>query len=156
MSLVACARRNLERNLELDRPNVRALLVDERAAKPKLPRKQKKHNAKTDPKRTDAALAYHESFGKCRHCGGAHWHRDCPKRKRDPAPDKATKTSGSAALAAAAAPSTNAADAAVGDALFSDGIGSVSFACDDNGAALCVRGTPAVKPYTPHEASVLP
>eukprot|EP00965_Chrysotila_dentata_P096774 3198392-Pleurochrysis_carterae.AAC.1 len=118
----------------------------------------KKHDKTADPKRVDATRVYDESFGKCRHCGGAHWHRDCPKRKRDPAPGKnakAAKNTGSAALAAAAAPD-DASDAAVGDALFSDGNGAVTFTCNDAGAALCVRGTPATVAGMHHTTCAYP
>eukprot|EP00965_Chrysotila_dentata_P056598 1877809-Pleurochrysis_carterae.AAC.1 len=53
--LSAAQAREVQRNLELDRPTGRALLADEQTAKVKERRKQKKTNAKADPKRIDAA-----------------------------------------------------------------------------------------------------
>eukprot|EP00965_Chrysotila_dentata_P210465 6185897-Pleurochrysis_carterae.AAC.3 len=83
--LSAAQAREVQRNFELDRPNGRALLAGDRLRKVKALRNAKKNEAspKGDPKRADSERKYHESFGKCRHCGGAHWHRDCPKRKTD-------------------------------------------------------------------------
>eukprot|EP00965_Chrysotila_dentata_P042768 1419826-Pleurochrysis_carterae.AAC.1 len=136
--------REIQRNLELERPNGRALLAESKF-KPKLPRKAAKNGVKpgmkVDPKRAAVDLKWHDKAGPCRHCGGRHWHRDCPRRKRDPAPDSRDKSTGNAALATDADMS----DAAIGEALFADGAGSrtVEFTTGAGGAALCVRGVPA-------------
>eukprot|EP00965_Chrysotila_dentata_P220522 6191828-Pleurochrysis_carterae.AAC.1 len=50
---------------------------------------------KRDPRRTKKpntfASQWSAKYGACRHCGGKHWHRDCPKRAK---PDAASKRDG--------------------------------------------------------------
>eukprot|EP00965_Chrysotila_dentata_P025333 842037-Pleurochrysis_carterae.AAC.1 len=134
--------REVQRNLELDRPNGRALLVD---SKHKFKSQRKLKNAVTgagtkgDPKRVASELKWHEKAGPCRHCGGRHWHRDCPRRKRDT--EQRDKSAGNVALATDA----DATDAAIGEALFSSGSGNhtIEFKAGAGGTALCVRGVPS-------------
>eukprot|EP00965_Chrysotila_dentata_P061739 2045073-Pleurochrysis_carterae.AAC.1 len=148
--------REVQRNLELDRPNGRARFAEPKS-KAKQPRKAKKPStgtdAKGDPKRASAELKWHEKAGPCRHCGGRHWHRDCPWRKRESAHQAQGGPTGAAALATEAA----ATDAIVGEALFSGNgrANTVEFTAGADGTALCVRGRPAAR-STPHDGSENP
>eukprot|EP00965_Chrysotila_dentata_P127401 4213167-Pleurochrysis_carterae.AAC.1 len=58
-------------------------------------------------------MKWHEGAGPCRHCGGRHWHRDCPRRQQNTVMEANGKRAGAAALAADA----EATDSALGDAL---------------------------------------
>eukprot|EP00965_Chrysotila_dentata_P135731 4487328-Pleurochrysis_carterae.AAC.1 len=145
--------REFQRNLELERPNGRALLAESKF-KHKLPRKPKKAGAgngsKGDPKRATAdSQQWHEKAGPCRHCGGRHWHRDCPRRK----PDSRDKGTGQAALAT----DVDATNAAIGEALFSNGAGgnTVEFTTGTGGTALCVRGVSSTARATSDNASTI-
>eukprot|EP00965_Chrysotila_dentata_P003482 113268-Pleurochrysis_carterae.AAC.2 len=55
-------------------------------------------------------------YVKCRHCGGTHWHRDCPKRHKARANDS-QPSKGRAALATADAKADENLDAAIGNVL---------------------------------------
>eukprot|EP00965_Chrysotila_dentata_P253860 6211466-Pleurochrysis_carterae.AAC.4 len=71
----------------------------------------------------------------CRHCGGKHWHRDCPRKPKK----TVNKGSDGRALAAPDTQLTSNVDD-VGAALFAQsGSASVAFAVPSEGLALCTR-----------------
>eukprot|EP00965_Chrysotila_dentata_P136207 4503472-Pleurochrysis_carterae.AAC.1 len=85
--------REVCRNIELDKPQGRAFFAK---PTPNAPRNrnakastERERNAHGDPSRNarDAkpkatSGAWTKDYVKCRHCGGTHWHRDCPKRRK--------------------------------------------------------------------------
>eukprot|EP00965_Chrysotila_dentata_P178081 5882359-Pleurochrysis_carterae.AAC.1 len=90
---------------------------------------------RTDPKRHDKPNTFEKEwtpkFSACRHCGGKHWHRDCPRK-----PKKATDKSADGRVLAT--PAGQPSDA--GTALFAQAEGaSVSFTVQSEGRALCTR-----------------
>eukprot|EP00965_Chrysotila_dentata_P015522 513456-Pleurochrysis_carterae.AAC.1 len=73
--------REVHRNLNANAG--RALLVQPSADKPGKPNGPAK---KRDPKRAvkpnTFSSQWSTKYGACRHYGGKHWHRDCPKRTK--------------------------------------------------------------------------
>eukprot|EP00965_Chrysotila_dentata_P016326 539645-Pleurochrysis_carterae.AAC.1 len=63
-----------------------------------------------------SAGTWNSSFTKSRHCGGTHWHRDCPKRRKATSDNEAKgrRTQGNVALASADASADDKLDAAIG------------------------------------------
>eukprot|EP00965_Chrysotila_dentata_P094003 3106791-Pleurochrysis_carterae.AAC.1 len=108
----------------------RALLAQRPGGKPAKPNKPVK---KRDPKRTEKpntfASQWNAKYGACRHCGGKHWHRDCPRRpKPDAAAKKGDTTNG--ALTTAAPES---------ELFAKDGGATVSFSVPSDARALCAH-----------------
>eukprot|EP00965_Chrysotila_dentata_P196827 6177830-Pleurochrysis_carterae.AAC.1 len=86
-----CEAREVKRNIELDRPQGRAFIAKrgDRPERDKSVAAQNDRAKRADPPRhacekkgKASAGAWNASFTKCRHCGGTHWHRDCPKDAR--------------------------------------------------------------------------
>eukprot|EP00965_Chrysotila_dentata_P244616 6206072-Pleurochrysis_carterae.AAC.1 len=143
------------RNIEFDKPQSRAFFAKP-SSNPPRDRDVKastghKQNARGDPARnardskskaTSGAWTW-KDYVKCRHCGGTHWHRDCPKRRKSV--DKTDKGKAHSVRAAEVLVSAAAAQDAAQDAALDDTIGNVLLASDarsrsiDVGKSFCVR-----------------
>eukprot|EP00965_Chrysotila_dentata_P101100 3338860-Pleurochrysis_carterae.AAC.1 len=132
--------RNVRRELELNPNTAHAFAVRSKEARSKT----------ADPKRPrpEPNEKWSNKWAPCRWCKGAHWHKDCPKRR-----SKGDKTSAKqdrrgsdsrAALAAAEADvdQKDVPDSALG-ALFARDGGDVAFTLDASGRALCLRSADA-------------
>eukprot|EP00965_Chrysotila_dentata_P051853 1721334-Pleurochrysis_carterae.AAC.1 len=133
--------REVRRSLELDKPAGRAYIAKQMA-------QTRDRNKRRDPlrrarnKKTGTTTGtLNSSYVRCRHCGGTHWHRDCPKRRkaRSDSDAKGRRASGSAALAgadAAGAAADEKLDAAIGDVLLTGDSRPRSI---EMGRAFCVQ-----------------
>eukprot|EP00965_Chrysotila_dentata_P210422 6185867-Pleurochrysis_carterae.AAC.1 len=85
-------------------------------------------------KQSDLAPAgpWTNRFVKCHHCGGSHWHRDCPKRhkSKDSKVQQGLPLNGCAALAGADAIADKNLDAAIGNVLLAANAQPRSFESD--------------------------
>eukprot|EP00965_Chrysotila_dentata_P074732 2469366-Pleurochrysis_carterae.AAC.1 len=88
--------REVCRNIELDKPQGRAFIAKPTSNAPRNRNAkaltERERSARGDPSRSArdlkpkaAAGAWTKDYVKCRHCGGTHWHRDCPKRRKSAA-----------------------------------------------------------------------
>eukprot|EP00965_Chrysotila_dentata_P068602 2267010-Pleurochrysis_carterae.AAC.1 len=88
---------------------------------------------KRDPKRTEKpntfASQWNAKYGACLHCGGKHWHGDCPRR---PKPDAVAKKDGSANRALTTAVPES-------ELFVKDGGATVSFSVPSDARALCAH-----------------
>eukprot|EP00965_Chrysotila_dentata_P104933 3465929-Pleurochrysis_carterae.AAC.2 len=106
--------REVRRNIELDKPQGRAFIAKQLGRPTPAPATAPSHarGKRGDPPRhardkggKAQAGAWNKRFVKCRHCGGSHWHRDCPKwrKAKDDSSGKRSGPAGTTAYAAAEA-----------------------------------------------------
>eukprot|EP00965_Chrysotila_dentata_P112331 3713551-Pleurochrysis_carterae.AAC.1 len=123
----------------------RAFLAQQEAAALKTTDKARdkardKPHKRSDPKRAERPNTFDKEwnarFGNCRHCGGKHWHRDCPRRPKKPDPKGPKAGDGGRVLTAA----DDAGDVENGSALFCQpGGATLSFSAATEGRALCTH-----------------
>eukprot|EP00965_Chrysotila_dentata_P197947 6178510-Pleurochrysis_carterae.AAC.5 len=92
-----------------------------------------------DPKRQERPSTFEKDwtakYGACRHCGGKHWHRDCPRNLKK----LSAKSAGGRALVTSD-PRHAPSDGNAGAALFAqEGGAIISFSAPTEGRALCTR-----------------
>eukprot|EP00965_Chrysotila_dentata_P092728 3061024-Pleurochrysis_carterae.AAC.1 len=123
------------------------------AVRGKEDRKKDEQIKPADPKRPrpEANEKWSIKWAPCRWCKGAHWHKDCPKRrskgdKPTPKPNR-RDTESRATLATVESAESNAEQPPITDstlsALFAQDGGEIPFTLDASGRALCLQSSNA-------------
>eukprot|EP00965_Chrysotila_dentata_P100945 3334370-Pleurochrysis_carterae.AAC.1 len=141
-------------------PQGRAFVAKQLGSKPEPPStpQSRKDSKRGDPARNTPGKKSKAQQGqwtnrymKCRHCGGTHWHRECPKRQKAKS-DNDQKSAGRAAAVSSSVIADEKLDAAIGNVLLAADSQPRSV---EIGAALCVRdvasSTAAPVPLSPKE-----